>query len=172
MTKYSEELKANLVARMLAPDNTSVPELAEETGIPKGTLYTWRIKARGSAVAAVPQEAPSAEPGSEEKFSVVLETAAMNEVELSEYCRSKGLYPQRIGAWRAACEQANASVLAKADRDRLRKQSKEIKQLEAELRRKEKALAEAAALLILKKKVHALLEDPGDERSTFGSAYR
>jgi hypothetical protein len=57
-----------------------------------------------------------------------------NEVELSEYCRRKGLYPEPIRAWRKACQQA-----------------KEIKQLQDELRRKDKALAETAALLVLQK---------------------
>jgi transposase-like protein len=47
MTHYSEELKASIIARMLPPQNASVPALAKETGIPKDTLYCWRLKARG-----------------------------------------------------------------------------------------------------------------------------
>jgi hypothetical protein len=95
-----------------------------------------------------------------------METASLNEVELSEYCRRKGLYPQQISAWRDACMQANASATDKLDRTKMTKQSKQIKQLQAELRRKDKALAEAAALLVLQKKLRAIWEENEDEKST------
>ncbi|MCP3877394.1 MAG: transposase [Sulfitobacter sp.] len=107
---------------------------------------------------------------SEEKFTVVIESASLNEVELSEYGRRKGLYPEQINAWRNACLQANTSQAQKIDRTKLKAQAKHIKQLEAELRRKEKALAEAATLLVLQKKVQALWEDPEDGTSHSGSA--
>jgi hypothetical protein len=132
-------------------------------------LYTWRIKHRKALGDATTQPA-SGELSSEEKFAVVLESASLNEVELGEYCRRKGLYPQQIHAWRDSCLQANAPAAPKVDRTKLKAQAKHIKQLEAELRRKEKALAEAAALLVLQKKVQALWEDPEDGKSTSGSA--
>jgi len=107
---------------------------------------------------------------SAEKFSIVMETASLNEVDLSEYCRRKGLYPEQISAWRETCMQANTTATTKVDRAKMTKQVKQIKQLEAELRRKDKALAEAAALLVLQKKVRAIWEDSEDEKSIFGSA--
>ncbi len=168
MTQYPAELKASLIARMLPPNNMGVPELARETGIPKDTLYTWRRNVRKGDVPA--QEKPSDGLNSEEKFNVVLETASLNEVELGQYCRRKGLFPQQISAWRTICKQAHAPLAPKADREKLRNQVKEIKCLEAELRRKEKALAEAAALLVLQKKVRTLWEEPEDERSSLRSA--
>ncbi len=168
MNLYPEELKASLITRMLPPNDVSVPELARETGIPKDTLYTWRRHAhKGDARA---QAKPAAGLSSEEKFNVVLETASLNEVELGEYCRRKGLFPQQISAWREVCLQAHAPLAPKADREKLRHQAKAIKQLEAELRRKEKALAEAAALLVLQKKVRTLWEGSEEERSTLRSA--
>ena len=170
MNQYPEELKANLIARMLPPNNASVAELAGETGIPKDTLYTWRRNARKGD--APVQEKSTDGLSSEEKFNVVLETASLNEVDLGEYCRRKGLFPQQIGAWRELCMQAHAPLAPKADRVKLHNQAKVIKGLEVELRRKEKALAEAAALLILQKKVRTLWEEPEDERSTFRSAGR
>ena len=163
MTQYSEEFKAGIIAKMLPPNNIGVPELSRETGIPKDTLYCWRLKHRRSnGGEGVAKQGRSNEPSSEEKFAVVLETASLNEVELSEYCRRKGLYPEQIRAWRHSCEQANASVSVSVDRDKLREQAKEIKQLHSELRRKDKALAETAALLVLQKKVRLLLAEPED----------
>jgi hypothetical protein len=96
----------------------------------------------------------------------VIETASLNEAELSEYCRRKGLYPQQISAWREACLQANALAVPKADQSQLKAQAKHIKQLQSELRRKEKALAEAAALLVLQKKVRDLWPEPEDGKSS------
>ncbi len=168
MNQYPEELKVSLIARMLPPNDVSVPELARETGIPKDTLYAWRRNARKSDAPA--QEKPSDGLSSEEKFNVVLETVSLNEVELGEYCRRKGLFPQQISAWREICKQAHAPLAPKADREKLRSQAKEIKRLDAELRRKEKALAEAAALLILQKKVRILWAGSEDERSALRSA--
>ncbi len=170
MTQYSEEFKASIIAKMLPPNNVSVPELARETGIPKDTLYCWRVKHRKSTAEATTQQGPSGGLSSEEKFAIVLESASLNEVELSEYCRRKGLYPQQISAWREACLQANAAPGAKLEREKLRQQAKEIKQLEAELRRKEKALAEAAALLVLQKKIQTLWGEREDGKSSSGNA--
>ena len=169
MTQYSEELKMSIIAKMLPPDNVPIPQLARDTGIPKDTLYTWRSKHR-KAGDTTHQRQASGELSSEEKFAVVIETASLNEVELGEYCRRKGLYPQQISAWRDTCAQAHDPAAAQVGREKLRQQTKAIKQLEAELRRKEKALAEAAALLVLQKKVQALWEDPEDGRSDSGSA--
>lgn len=170
MSQYSEEFKASIIAKMLPPNNVGVPQLVRETGIPKDTLYTWRSKHRKALGHTTALPLASGELSSEEKFAVVLESASLNEVELGEYCRRKGLYPQQISAWKNACLRANAAPEARVDRTQLKAQSKHIKQLEAELRRKEKALAEAAALLVLQKKVQALWEDPEDGKSTSGSA--
>ena len=99
------------------------------------------------------------------KFAVVVETAAFNETELSEYCRSKGLYPEQVKAWRdAAIAVQDEHRNAASDRDHLaRGYRKQIKQLEREIARKNSALAEAAALLILQKKMRALWEGGEDE---------
>ena len=164
MKQYPTELKESIIARMLPPNNVSVPDLVRETGIPKDTLYSWRTNARNGKI---PVESNiHGELSSEEKFNIVLETAILNETELSEYCRRKGLFPQQITIWQENCRQAHAPQTSKADKTTIRAQKNSIKRLEADLRRKEKALAEAAALLILQKKVHALWEAPGGEKST------
>lgn len=75
----------------------------------------------------------------------------MNETELGEYCRCKGLFPQQISAWKEVCKQAHAPLANKQDPHACAGSQKEIKRLEGDLRRKEKALAEATALLILQK---------------------
>jgi transposase-like protein len=97
----------------------------------------------------------------EAKFAAVVETASMTELELSEYCRSKGLYPKQIRAWKEACIQGTQSVGVQKKQRQIeaKRDKKRIKALERELRRKEKALAETAALLVLRKKLNALWEE-------------
>ncbi len=65
--------------------------------------------------------------------------------------------------------QANAAVTNKDDKRRIRTQAQQLKQLENELRRKDKALAETAALLVLQKKVQTIWGDPEDEKLHYGS---
>ncbi|WP_236631550.1 IS3 family transposase [Endozoicomonas numazuensis] len=154
MARYSEEFKASVVQKMMPPNNVPVAQLSRETGITEATLYTWRKKTRAQGV-PVPGDGLNPEQWrSEDKFAVVLETAALNETELSEYCRKKGLFPEQIAQWKTACLTANAEA---AEQRKLlaeeRKQDKKIiKNLERELNRKDKALAETAALLVLAKK--------------------
>ena len=92
------------------------------------------------------------------KFLVVVETASRNETDLAEYARPKGLFVEQIRAWRDACMNANGGVAKEAARlnRELKDSEKERKKLERELQRKEKALAEAAALLVLSKKANAI----------------
>ena len=136
----------------------------------KNTLYTWHSQARRGG-APVAEENNSAGLSSQEKFIIVLETASLNEIELGEYCRRKGLFPRQIATWRETCKQAHLPLDAKADRQRLRAQAAEIKRLDAELLRKDKALAEAAALLVLQKKVRSLWEEPEAEKLNTRSAW-
>jgi transposase len=156
-TTYSPELKASLIAKMLPPQNVPVGELARETQIPKDTLYSWRLRALKERHGGQAAGGGQAERSSAEKFAIVLETAALDEAELSAYCRHQGLYAHEIAAWRAACEQANAAGPSPLERAQARADQHRLKALEQELARKEKALAEAAALLVLPKKVRRLL---------------
>jgi len=166
MKVYPEELKASLIVKMLTPNNARVADLARDSGIPKNTLYYWRRKALNGNTTSLRNPKSSGDLSSDEKFNIVLETAILNEVELGEYCRRKGLFTQQINAWRENCSQAQSPLAAQADRKIIRQQAQEIKVLEKDLRRMEKALAEAAALLVLKKKVNTFWEESEDKRST------
>src|SRR5690606_37581945 len=101
----------------------------------------------------------------QEKFAVVVETASLSEIELAEYCRAKGLFVEQVAAWRDACMQANGGIAVQAGKlqKELRAKEQENKALGRELKRKEAALAEAAALLVLRKKAHAIWGDQEDE---------
>ena len=159
MRTYSDELKASLVERMLLPEDASVPRLSRETGIPRDTLYGWRRQAwRECGLASAPLANTAERWRSEEKFAMVVETAALNEAQLGEYCRKRGVYPEEVKAWRLACERANdGGAVQRSPRCAEAQVNKRgIRGLEGELGRKEKALAEAAALWVLRKKAQAI----------------
>lgn len=159
---YSLERKEAVLKKMLPPNNRSIAALAKEEGISDATLYNWRQQARNEG--RLMPDADNTPEGwaSRDKFAAVMETAAMSEAEIAEYCRQRGLYPEQLGAWRTACEQANdwSRASDKQLKDATKADRKKMRQLEKELARKEKALAEAAALLILRKKLDAMYEDP------------
>ena len=163
--QYSPELKEAILRRILPPNNESITKVAKEEGLPEQTIRTWRNRARAEGT-AVPARDNSEEWSTQDKFLIVVETASMNETELAEYARKKGLYVEQIKAWKDACMNANGGVAkeaAKLNRE-LKDSEKERKKLEKELKRKEKALAEAAALLVLSKKANAIWGDPEDDQ--------
>ena len=162
---YSKELRDSIVARMLPPNNESISKLSQEEGLPEATLRKWRDAVRANGFAAPATDAPSDMWSTEDKFLIVIETSGKSEIELAEYCRQKGLYVEQIQAWRDACMQANGGVAQEATRlnRELKQKEKEVKSLEKELQRKEKALAETAALLVLRKKADAIWGDPEED---------
>ncbi len=164
MASYTEEFKEQVVRKMMPPNARSVADVHRETGINGATLYNWRDKYRdkGNAVPADPSN-PENWSG-ENKLAVLIETAALNEQELSEYCRRKGLYVEQIARWKEAAIAGNESNerLTKAERQELQKERKKSRRLEKELNRKERALAETAALLVLKKKAQAIWGEDED----------
>ena len=155
---YSPERKSSVLKRMLPPNNVAIRQLAQEEGISEATLHKWRAEARLKG-----QLMPDADAGPEgwssrDKFAAVLETATLNEADLGEYCRKRGLYSAQIAAWRSACEQANDWDRASSVRlgRATKEEKKRIKDLERDLARKDRALAETAALLVLRKKASAI----------------
>ena len=160
MTTYDKEYKQGIITRLLPPNSESIPKVALDTNIPKGTLYGWKaayLKKQGETV----QDEPSTL-SSEEKFAVVLKCATLNESEISSYCREQGLFPEQLARWRMQCQLANKSSTCAEQPEARQKRvelEKDNRRLTSELHRKEKALAEAAALLVLQKKFQALWVD-------------
>jgi transposase-like protein len=148
---------------MFPPDSKTVKEIAAETGISPQTLYSWRQQALGEGSAAVGSSDPAHKWSDEAKLAVVIETAALNVEERSEYCRGKGLYPEQIDQWRAAAVAGQSKSLSAHEREQFRESKAEVKRLKKELARKEKALAEAAALMVLRKKWEAIYTDDAED---------
>lgn len=145
------------MARLLPPESAAVEAVAREIGVGADTLERWRSDAlsrpaRGRAWTAAA------------RFDAVVTTAAMDEAGKSAWCRANGVYPQELAAWRLAATQSLAEPEeARASPQATKEDRRRIKELERELRRKDKALAETAALLVLSKKVEAIFRKGEDE---------
>lgn len=99
---YPQERKESVLMKMLPPNGQPITQLSKEEGISEATLYIWRNQAR-AAGRLMPDSDNTTPDGwsSQDKFAAVMETAALNEAELAEYCRKRGLYPEQIRTWRA-----------------------------------------------------------------------
>jgi transposase-like protein len=161
--KYSEERKEAVLHKLLPPQSQSVEQVSAAEGISRATLYLWRQAARAQGRLA-PDDASAQGWSSRDKFTAVVETSALSEAEVSEYCRQRGLYPEQLSVWRQSCEQANdwERVQVQQLKTATQQDRGRIKELERDLQRKEKALAETAALLVLRKKAQAIWGEPED----------
>ena len=149
--RYSSERRESVLRKLLPPQAQSVAEVSEEEGICTATLFNWRNRAQAQGRLMPDSDKPTKNWSSEEKFMVVLESASMNESQLAEYCRKRGVFQEQIAQWREACKSANeppSRAQRRALQAETRADQKKIKQLETELSRKTDALAETAALLV------------------------
>ncbi len=87
MARYSEKFKYSIIQRMMPPKSESVSSISRETGLPEGTLYSWKKQARVKGIAVPGGEPESERWSTQDKFLIVVETASLSEIELAEYCR-------------------------------------------------------------------------------------
>ncbi len=156
--RYSEEFKESIIKKMMPPNPVSVLQLCKDTGVSDVTLYKWRKAYRNRGISVPSKQTKPDDWSAEDKLAVVIETAPLNEHQLSEYCRRKGLYPEQVEQWKVSAlsgYQQSAQVRQEKQRSR-QEDKKKIRELEKQLHRKDKALAETAALLVLSKKCEAI----------------
>jgi hypothetical protein len=135
---------------MLPPESASAEDVGREIGIGAETLERWR-----SDVLAKPARKQAWTASA--RFDAVLTTAAMDEASKSAWCRANGVYLHDLVAWRQSATQALAAPEeARASPNQTRQDRRRIKELERDLRRKNDALAETTALLVLSKKLEAI----------------
>ena len=157
---YNETFKQKLVQRMLLPNPRPLASLSKETGVSEATLSRWR---QAATLGGMPKERsisavskPPHEWSPEAKLAVVVEASGIPDAELGAFLRRRGVHEAQLQEWRAAA-MAGLSQPKAAGRSKMTSQeARRIRELERELRRKEKALAEAAALLVLKKKIQEI----------------
>ena len=157
MARDGQAFKDRAVARLLPPEGAAVELVASEVGIGAGTLQRWREDAQSRPARGRAWTAAA-------RLEAVITTAAMAEAGKSAWCREHGVYPAELAKW---CASATAALAepeeARASPQATRADRKRIKELERDLLRKDRALAETAALLVLSKKVEAIFRRGEDE---------
>lgn len=171
--RHSDEFKQNAV-RMVLSQGKTASDVARELKIHPSQLFRWRQEMRDTAATMPKQESVDQEPArrpqdwtTEQKLEAVMASQKLPDAELGTFLRSRGLHKADLDEWRetvmrGAKAELGGGAVAKS------RESKRIRELERELNRKDKALAEASALLVLKKKAQAIwgAEDDDTEPTT------
>ena len=153
MRPYSPAFKIRMVRRLVGPDGMSANALAREAGISQSNLSRWLRESRN--VGDMDPSSKRQWTGAQ-KLSVLTAAQGLSESELGALLRREGLHETDLTTWQAAAEAA----LTEPGRGAVRSvEQRRILELERELRRKDAALAETAALLVLKKKAQAIWGD-------------
>lgn len=155
MQRYSAAFKARVLRRLVGPQAVSANRLSSEVGVSQVSLSRWLSEAR--SVDGMPKRDAKKWTGAE-KLRVVMAAEGLREADLGALLRREGLHAAQLTEWRAAAEAALGPPMRIGRTD----EAVRIQELERELRRKDRALAETAALLVLKKKVQEIWGDAGD----------
>ena len=152
MARYGREFKERAVARLLPPESFPVQTVSQELGVSVATLERWRADALSIPARERVWTAAA-------RLQAVITTAAMDESQRSAWCRENGVYPTELEQWKQnAIAALSETPEERASPQETRDSRKRIKELERDLRRKDKALAETTALLVLSKQLQAIFQ--------------
>lgn len=150
---YSEAFKQKMVRRLIGKDAVSATQLASESGVRQQNLSRWLAEARSLPMMSIDRP-KQREWTVGEKAHIVAEAESLEGGLLTAFLQRNGVKLTDFEQWRCALENRETASIA---------MSKRVRSLERELARKEKALAEVAALLVLKKKVEDLFPEDEDD---------
>jgi len=172
---YSDMFKNSMIQKMTGPDAISATALSKQVDVPQATLSKWLRLAGAGPSYVFPNNAheytkmtkvtDSKRPNdwsAEDKLKVVMEASSLDDEQLGSFLRSKGLHQTHLNQWRAQMLDGLESGSTKKTSRQKNVEAKRIRALEKEINRKDKALAETAALLVLKKKVQEIWGDEDD----------
>ena len=154
--QYNESFRQQALEKVYTRGNRSVQSVAEDLDMSKGTLRNWMKADKNDSLARSGQRSRRPKDWSlAERLQLLKESHGLDEEALNAFCREQGVFRHHLEQWQAAFVAGGAADT----REELRALKDTNKALTRELNRKEKALAEAAALLVLQKKYQALWEE-------------
>lgn len=166
---YPATFRQQMVKKLCGPGKVSAMQLSHQTGVPQQTLSRWLRDAKLSGMTKNSTKDTTPSPrrprdwSAEQRLEAVAKAATMNEEELGAFLRRSGLKSVDLEGWKASMLQALQPEAQRRAKRRKGEEQKRIRALQKELRRKDKALAETAALLTLKKKAQEIWGDPDDD---------
>lgn len=160
---YSNQVK-DAVLKKVSDGKQAHHEIAHEFGIGRSTIGKWlRDTKQNRNIELSTKEKCPRDWTSAERLSALIETGSLTDTERTAWCRKAGIYPHHLDQWKKDILSAMSSHSDKKQNKKERTLKKEIISLKKDLSRKDKALAETAALLVLKKKVQEIWGEPEDE---------
>lgn len=169
--QYTKMFKRKMIQKMTGPDPISASDLAKQVEPAQSTLSKWLrdagittpyVNTNKSQGLFIMPKSTKKDWSAEEKFKIVFEAALLPDNELGAFLRNKGLHETHLQQWRMQMLDGLQNGFLPKKANKKKSDSKKIKNLEKELKRKDKALAETAALLVLKKKVQEIWGDEDD----------
>jgi len=158
--QYSRSVKVSVLKKILPPESRSVRSVSKETGVSDQTIRNWQNQIKIGKFTSDSDEKSPRSYLPKEKYHIVMESARLSEEDLGNFLRERGLHSEHLTLWDQELREMIKDRTDQKDKE-LKARQKRIRELEKELTRKEKALAEAAALLVLKKKLGDLTEEIG-----------
>lgn len=153
MSKLSTEAKLAIVEKVLARDGRSAKEIATSHNIGYSTLQKWVKKIQNGGIIDSKKSVKNNQSLSlSERFQHLVATASLDESATGAYCRENGLYGVQLAQWKEEFMTQKSALKTQDNLVELKALRIENKQLKQDINRKNSALAEATALLILKKK--------------------
>ena len=152
---YSHAVRQSVLKKVLPPKGRSIADVSRESGINQQTIRNWIKRSETGIFEDGNQDSCPRFLTPREKCQLVVEAAGIDDEQLGEFLRERGLHSEHITIWDQELRDMIDKKNEQQDKEK-KALKKKVKELEKELLRKEKALAEAAALLILKKKLEAL----------------
>jgi transposase len=164
MSKFSEGMKEDLIKKVLNRKGQSIAKIAKLSNVGLSTLSRWvKRSVEGSQmIESKVKEEHRKIYSAAQRLEMLLETAKLNEIELGSYCRSHGLYSFQLTEWKNEFMKSSNEKKDELIREELKVLRAENKSLKQDLNRKDRALAETTALLILKKKADLIFGEFGD----------
>jgi len=158
---YSPEFREQALRKAHERGSQTLTAIADELNLSLGTLKNWLKQSNKGIGLSAPASGPATGWNAAQRLSALTESQGLKDQALHAWCRERGLFEHQLQQWRTQFCAIDKPVATPLDAA-LRQARQKNDQLERELRRKDKALAEAAALLVLQKKFQALWE--GEEK--------
>lgn len=150
--QYSREFKESAVQKLLSRGSRTVSSVCGDLGISTPSIYEWKRLYATSLGMTKPEKRPQ-DLTAAEKWRSVLEFEGLANDERGEFLRREGLHADHIEIWKKSMRAGlEPAIRSQADRAEVNDLKSRNKELERDLRRKDRALAETTALLVLKKK--------------------
>lgn len=158
---YSKEFRDSVILKVMNRGSRKISDVCEQEGVSKGSVTNW-LRASGSVIS---MKKKPRKWSAEEKLEALSKTRNMADTELGVYLRQEGLHSHRLTEWRADALKSLDGASAKPQKPKADERDQKIAALERDLLRKDRALAEASALLILQKKVQLIWAKNDEEES-------